>query len=221
MKRALRAGEALLALDTSTRSASVTLVTSEFHATRRLDDARRHATDLLPAIDELTRAAGQRPTRLAVGVGPGSYTGLRVGLATILGLARALLAPVAAVSSFDALAYEQAQSGARVLVATNAFGGRLYVAHLERTAADVRTLLSPCVIAVHDFADFVAEHSADVHLLDATAHAALMTPPAEARVLAPNANAIAALALARGTNTPLAGLEPLYLQPFGAPRARG
>ena len=66
-----------------------------------------HATALLALVDEALAAAGldlAQVRRLGVGIGPGSFTGLRIGLATARGLAQGLGLPLAPVSSLEALA---------------------------------------------------------------------------------------------------------------------
>jgi len=66
-----------------------------------------HSERLMPAIDRLLRHAGWAPRDLqglAVAVGPGSFTGLRIGLSTVKGLAVALGVPIAAVPTLDAMA---------------------------------------------------------------------------------------------------------------------
>ena len=74
----------LLILETSSRVAQVALAEGAvLRGVRRLDEARRHARDLAPAVAELLAAQGWRPRDLhavVVGRGPGSYTGLRVGV---------------------------------------------------------------------------------------------------------------------------------------------
>jgi tRNA threonylcarbamoyladenosine biosynthesis protein TsaB len=69
---------------------------------------RRHCETLMPAIDELCRRAGLRPADIegvAVDIGPGLFTGLRVGLATARSLTLALRVPAVGVTSLEALAF--------------------------------------------------------------------------------------------------------------------
>ena len=68
-----------------------------------------HAERLIPMIDEVLSEAGlalKDMTRIGVTIGPGSFTGLRVGLSTLKGLAYALQVPLVGVSSLEALAVE-------------------------------------------------------------------------------------------------------------------
>ncbi|MFI0980006.1 tRNA (adenosine(37)-N6)-threonylcarbamoyltransferase complex dimerization subunit type 1 TsaB [Streptomyces sp. NPDC021093] len=99
----------LLAVDTATPAVTVALHdgSSVVAETTRVD-ARRHGELLLPLIDSTLREAGLKldaVTGLVVGVGPGPYTGLRVGLATAETFAFALGVPVHGLCTLDALAY--------------------------------------------------------------------------------------------------------------------
>ena len=93
----------ILAFDTATDVATSALVADG----EVLGERSSRAVTLLEDVDALLRQAGTH-TRdieaLAVGIGPGSFTGVRIGLSTARGLALALGVPVAGVSTLDALA---------------------------------------------------------------------------------------------------------------------
>jgi tRNA threonylcarbamoyladenosine biosynthesis protein TsaB len=99
----------VLGLDTATSTAGIALVDN---VRERVLGQARHGTsgrgaDLLVAIDDMCRVAGIAPQQIdaiAVGAGPGSFTGLRIGMATAKGIAFAANRPLWAVSSLAALA---------------------------------------------------------------------------------------------------------------------
>ena len=98
----------LLALDTATPAVTVALADGDrLLAERTTVDARRHGELLAPAIDAVLAEAGVDRTALtaiAVGVGPGPFTGLRVGLVTARTLGAVLGIPVLGVCTLDVLA---------------------------------------------------------------------------------------------------------------------
>jgi tRNA threonylcarbamoyladenosine biosynthesis protein TsaB len=93
----------ILAFDTATEAATSALVSDGEVVGERVS----RAATLLEDVDALLRQGGAHPSdvdALAVGIGPGSFTGVRVGLATARALALALGVPVAGVSTLAALA---------------------------------------------------------------------------------------------------------------------
>jgi tRNA threonylcarbamoyladenosine biosynthesis protein TsaB len=106
----------LLCLDTSTPTARVAVVDGTGTAVARAEaTAERHSAHVLKLCDEVLRASGLRPDGLdaiACGAGPGSFTGLRVGLAVVKGLVLATGKPLLLVSSLQALALDIARAAA-------------------------------------------------------------------------------------------------------------
>lgn len=111
----------VLALDTSTSSMTVALADGDaVLAERKVKAQRDHSVRLLPEIEELVRSVGMRPRdvrAIAVGRGPGSYTGVRIGVTAAKTFAWALGIPLYAVSTLEALAlggWREASGGGAV-----------------------------------------------------------------------------------------------------------
>jgi tRNA threonylcarbamoyladenosine biosynthesis protein TsaB len=116
----------ILALDTATQTASVAAWDGRV-LVERAERVTTHSERLMPLIDEVLRAAGLSAAALdaiACGAGPGSFTGLRIGLATAKGLCFALGKPLALVSSLEALA-ARARDG-RVCAVLDAYKCEVY-----------------------------------------------------------------------------------------------
>ncbi|MGP0066692.1 MAG: tRNA (adenosine(37)-N6)-threonylcarbamoyltransferase complex dimerization subunit type 1 TsaB [Isosphaeraceae bacterium] len=130
----------LLVLDTSTERAAVALATAtEFFGMKTPETVRRHGRDLIPQIGSLLEAAGLRAKDLdaiAVGVGPGSYTGLRVGVTAAKTLGYASGAELVALDSLQAIGRNAPEDALRVSVIADAQRGDIYVADLDRPASD-------------------------------------------------------------------------------------
>lgn len=98
----------ILAVDTTSYGCSVAVVESgEVLSESHLQERETHSKHLLKQIDEVLDTAGldiQMMDGFAVAKGPGSFTGLRIGISTLKGLAAALEKPLAGVSSLKALA---------------------------------------------------------------------------------------------------------------------
>ncbi|MFI2237217.1 tRNA (adenosine(37)-N6)-threonylcarbamoyltransferase complex dimerization subunit type 1 TsaB [Streptomyces chrestomyceticus] len=143
----------LLALDTATPAVTVAVHDgSRVLAEERQVDARRHGELLLPAVDRVLAEAGVKlgaVSDIVVGVGPGPYTGLRVGLVTAATFGAALDVPVHGLCTLDGIAYA-AGLDEPFLVATDARRKEVYWARY----ADARTRLTePAVDRPADIAD--------------------------------------------------------------------
>ena len=126
----------LLALDTSTEWASVALYDGrDVLAEETWHAQRRHADELFPTIERLlarTRITLASVDKVAVATGPGSFTGLRIGIAAAQGIARGAGAAMVGVSTLDVLAYPHAASKQRTCPLLPAGRSEFYAALYEK-----------------------------------------------------------------------------------------
>jgi tRNA threonylcarbamoyladenosine biosynthesis protein TsaB len=140
----------ILGIDTATRQGSVAVADGEETlAEMMLGAGESHAACLVPAIDGLLRRLELARTDLegiAVDIGPGSFTGIRIGLATARGLAAALSLPLKGVSSFDVIAHGIAAECKRLCLLVNAHSYGVYYAVYEmQKEAGCRMVAGPSV----------------------------------------------------------------------------
>jgi tRNA threonylcarbamoyladenosine biosynthesis protein TsaB len=126
----------LLIIETSGPAGWVALAEgSSLRAAQRLDEARRQARDLAPAVAELLAGAGWKPRDVAadvVGRGPGSYTGLRVGIMSAKAFAYAAGCPVLAIDTFPAIAFQAPAEATPLDVIADAQQQKVYLQRFER-----------------------------------------------------------------------------------------
>ncbi|WP_055493203.1 tRNA (adenosine(37)-N6)-threonylcarbamoyltransferase complex dimerization subunit type 1 TsaB [Streptomyces sp. TP-A0356] len=199
----------LLALDTATPAVTVALHdgTSVVASSSQVD-ARRHGELLLPAVDRVLAEADTRldaVTGIVVGVGPGPYTGLRVGLMTADTFGLALGVPVHGLCTLDALAYASDLT-VPFVVATDARRKEVYWARYDNARTRVT---EPAVDRPADIAEQVAG-------LPAVGAGALLYPGTFEQAREPehvSAAALASLAVERlAAGEELAAPRPLYLR---------
>lgn len=226
----------VLGIETSTPQAALALIDGgALVAEARLPTRTGQAERLLPAIDRLLADAGfalRDLDGLGVAIGPGSFTGLRIGLATVKGLALGGGLPVVGVPSLEALAWQVAWPVAVVVPLLDARRGELYGARFEPDGAG----------GVRRAGPDLALDAAGVDRLVGDAPALLVGPGAEAwreeltarlgprgrfvpaGVVAPRGLAVARLAaiqLAAGEADPVDRLVPRYVRSFGRGAAPG
>jgi tRNA threonylcarbamoyladenosine biosynthesis protein TsaB len=126
----------LVVLDTSTERGAVGVAApSGMVIAATTETARRHGRDLLPTLSAALESAGlslRSVELIAVGLGPGSYTGLRVGLTAAKTLAYATGAALLGLDSLEAVARNAPAEALRISVVADAQRGDLYVAEFNR-----------------------------------------------------------------------------------------
>jgi tRNA threonylcarbamoyladenosine biosynthesis protein TsaB len=150
----------ILGFDTATPSTAAAVLLDDGTVVERRDDPApgerpRHASRLLELIEEAlagAQADWEAVTRLAVGVGPGGFTGLRIGIATARALAQARLLEVTAVSSLMALAAGASHDGP-VAAVIDARRGEAYFAAYDSG----RPVAEPAALSPERLAAAVAE----------------------------------------------------------------
>jgi tRNA threonylcarbamoyl adenosine modification protein YeaZ len=204
----------VLVVDSSTPAVTAALAEVSdggvaLRAERQMVDARAHGELLAPAVDAVLAEAGARPQDLGAivaGVGPGPFTGLRVGLVTAASMGQALDVPTYGVCSLDAVG----QGEGRVLVATDARRREIYWAVYDGGVP----LTEPAV----DLPAVVAERVAELGVTGAVGEGAhkyadVLGLPVRDEPLYPPATALVALAADRiRAKAPTERLTPLYLR---------
>jgi tRNA threonylcarbamoyladenosine biosynthesis protein TsaB len=212
----------VLAVETSTLSGGAALLDDERVVGEYILDVRiTHSERLMAAIDQLLSDAGWTARDLeglAVTVGPGSFTGLRVGLSTVKGLALALAIPVAAVPTLDAMAAMLPYAALPVCPVLDARKREVYASlyrwdglamrrqwdYLAIAPDDLARRLDEPVIVVGDGADAIS-----------SAFARHVSPPRRGPAPAV-VGALGRTRLAIGDTVAAADLVPIYLRPSEA-----
>jgi tRNA threonylcarbamoyladenosine biosynthesis protein TsaB len=190
-------------------------------AEARLVTASGHSRWLLPAVEVLQRGLGLDAFALdafAVTTGPGSFTGLRVGLGTVQGLALASGRPCVGLPTLDVLAGAAAGASETIVALIDAFRGEVYSAVYDAAGRLRRAHgVGPLAAVLEGLpagAAFVGvaalEHREAIR---AVVREAVF--PASAEFLAAPLAAAALRLAASGTTVPASGLRPLYLRGAG------
>lgn len=209
----------LLAADTTTTNGSVALAQGDLVIGElRLPAGENHSSTLLPAIESVLRSNGRGPCDVevwAVAVGPGAFTGLRVGISTIQGLALASSRPCVGVSALHALAAGVVGQAPHLVALMDAFRNEVYAqvfdAAANPLAAPVVGRLQALLVNLPPEAGFVGDA-----LPEWRAEIARQLPrsvfPERSPFLAPEVARLALREAAAGRLLDADGLRPLYLR---------
>ncbi len=218
-------GPRALIIETSHQPGLVALAEADrLLAERRLDQARRHARDLAPAVAELLRQQDWKPRDIEVvivGRGPGSYTGLRVGIMSAKTFAYATGCRLLAVDTFAAIARQAPPPAMVVDVIADAQQDKVYV---QRYRREGMAWIAATELAIVHVDESVARLTSEVWVSGPGLEKHRARMPAAVRVVDqaawfPDAASVLGLGLERwrrGEADEPFKVEPLYLRPSSA-----
>jgi tRNA threonylcarbamoyladenosine biosynthesis protein TsaB len=217
----------ILGLDTSNQIASLAVVEHGRVAGSIAHPASSHGAELPIAVDDLLSGAGFKLGDLdaiAVGIGPGSYTGLRIGISYAKGLAMATGCAILGVPGFDAMALAALEGDnidGLVAVVVDARKNEVYAALYRVVADGLEKLTEDQVITLEHLASLITEDVTfigDSTAKDAAAlvsrkgHRATVFETGTLDMRGVSVAAIGAARFARGEMDRVASLEPLYIR---------
>ncbi len=221
----------IFAVDSATRACSAALVRDGISlAESGLDMGLTHSQTLMPLCDDVFRRAGISPADVdyfAVTCGPGSFTGLRIGMGTIKGMAFAAQKPCVAVPTLEALAYNVVPTERTVIPVLDARRDRVYCAAFSAERAVTR-LCEDSVDEINALGNRLTERkllfvgdAAEICYNTLKDRVDCIVPPACHQLPRAACVAMAAISyISQGRAVPAAQLVPDYIQLPQAERER-
>lgn len=217
----------ILGISTSTKQVGAAIgghegVLASSHSAR----GKRHAESLAPAIDFVRRQARvelDEISAVAIDIGPGLFTGLRVGIAAAKATAHALRVPMIGISSLDLLAWAMRHTSREIVAVIDARRGEVFTARYRPTPGGVQRLTEPIVCSPDDVRaelqatdhDYLVVGDGGLRYADLFDDVTAVEL-AEQHVGYPNAACLVQLAHARALREDFVQpwqLEPMYLRP--------
>jgi len=208
-----------LSIETSADACNVSLIGPDRIVTREADEPRSHARVLVPLIQQLLQAEGARPDAICVDCGPGSYTGLRIGVSSAKGLAWSMGLPLMAIPSLALMAAglcdEVESDPVPVRCMIPARGQEVFTARYSVAADAVSLLSGPEVLRLDHL---IPSLGSDLALVSVSTLGDRIES-ADTRVLPPHSRNAAPFVRNPGDVyrvEDVSSLEPLYLREFEA-----
>ncbi len=215
----------VVGLETSSTNAGIAVIRGgQVLAETSLEMDAVHA-EKMPGILERTMGdLGLQWTEVegfAISIGPGSYTGLRVGLSLVKGLAYVTKNPVAAVPTLDAIAFQVPCCRYPVHVLADARRGRVYEARYDTAGGWPKQITDFRVGPLEDMLETIEDKvlligsGVDEHrarIVSSLGERACFPPPGTGRLMASSTAFLGLDRLKKGEQADLNGLEPLYLR---------
>ncbi|MCH5304577.1 MAG: tRNA (adenosine(37)-N6)-threonylcarbamoyltransferase complex dimerization subunit type 1 TsaB [Ruminococcus sp.] len=159
----------ILAVDSSAKSCSAAVVEDKKILGRFfINTALTHSQTLAPMIDAVLKSVGENPETIdafAVSVGPGSFTGVRIGVATVKGIAMPLNKPCIAVSTLEAMPYNLMSEDCIAVAVMDARCNQVYNALFEIKGGIVSRICDDRAISIDDLADELKNYNGKLILV--------------------------------------------------------
>jgi tRNA threonylcarbamoyladenosine biosynthesis protein TsaB len=216
----------LVAIDTATRFAGLALYDGEMvYSELYWRSDRNHSVELMPTLVQMLdrqKLSAADLSVVAVALGPGSFTGLRIGLSTAKGLAQACDLPILGVPTLDILAFQHSEQRRPIWAVIQAGRGRLCVARYERRRGRWQQRGQIQLTTLDGFVEMIAGRCLICGELDDKEVAQITERTDQDIVIASPSKAmrrpacLAELAwhrFVRGDSDELATLSPIYIHP--------
>lgn len=215
----------VLGIDSSTDRLAIGLTDSSgILAEKTLDASREHASRIIGLIEEVLSLASLSRDRIegvATAIGPGSFTGLRIGLAVTKGMALALKIPIVGVSTFEVLARRLENTYDEFFLSAVARKGEYYLCRVK-PGGDIRAAIG--LVDENDLADKIGNIPAGLVGREPFGVWEQLPNPIAKDKLIVSGGELAlygAIELTAGRSDDAAALEPLYIAPSQAERKFG
>ena len=212
-----------LGIDTATKVCSVAICRDEeILAAYEINMGMTHSEGLVPQLEQIFTRTGIKKSAIelvAVSIGPGSFTGLRIGLATAEAIAYSLNIPLVGVNTLEALAYNLPIEGVLLAPILDAQKGNYYLAVYEWKQGEIHEVESVKVVPGSELGNVLAAYDKNVLLLGECAKVRDVLPKkvicAPCRVSMPKATSVAILGIKQHLgkeDKEYFGLEPFYIR---------
>lgn len=223
----------VLAIDTSSNAASVALMEDDILLGEFvLNHKKTHSQEIMPMIDEVLRRCECKVSDIdlfAAAKGPGSFTGLRIGIATVKGLAHSVNKPVIGIGTLEGLAHNLPFSEHTIVPIMDARRSQVYTGAYLWSDGELLEIGEPEAMSIEECVESCGNFLETVFLGDGVPvyKEFIKEKLGDKAIFAPascnmqKASSIAALALKKAENCEsYYGLEPLYLRKSQAERER-
>lgn len=159
----------ILSIDTSSSNCSIAVVGDEATLGEiNINYNLQHSVLLMPLIEELLNRLDLSPknlTALTLSVGPGSFTGLRIGLAAVKGLASGLDLPIYAVDSIKALAYGAFGYSGLIVPMVDALRGGYYTGFYTFVKGELQTIMEPVILTFEEIKEKLSKEEKEIMIM--------------------------------------------------------